>query len=48
MTQLNPILDLRRIITTHNDKGIAIVGTDSELSAEVGALWTKGPTCLQS
>ena len=36
------------IITTHNNKGIAIPGTDSELSADVSALRTKGPTCLQS
>jgi hypothetical protein len=50
MAQPNPIPDLRRIVTTHDDKGIAIVGTDSEISAEVRALWTtsKGPTCSQS
>jgi len=34
MVQPDPIPDLRRIVTTHNNKGIAIVGTDSELSAK--------------
>ena len=41
MTQPNPIQDLRRIVTAHNEKGIAIVGTDSVISAEVSALLTK-------
>ena len=48
MAQPNPIAGLRRIVTTHNDKGMAIVGTDSEISVDVSALWTEGPTCSQS
>jgi len=34
MSQPDPIPDLRRIVTTHNDKGTAVVGIDSEISAE--------------
>ena len=38
--------DLRRVVTAHNDKGIATIGTDSELPAEVGVPWTKGTNIL--
>jgi hypothetical protein len=43
-SESSPIADLRRIVTTHNHKGI--VGTDSELSAEVSAQWIKGTGIL--